>query len=64
VDLLQDAGAAVEDGAMAAWGGMQKQSSYMGIKVGSADIDKPGYPMAGEPTSGGGKGSVSGAVDE
>lgn len=63
VDLKETDGANVDVGAMAAWGGMEKKDSYSGVKTGTSNIDKPGYPMAGEPTSGGGKGSVSGAVD-
>jgi hypothetical protein len=62
VNLKETGGAVVDAGAMGAWGGMQKKSAYEGIKTGSVDIEKPGYPMAGEPASGGGKGTVTGAV--
>jgi hypothetical protein len=62
VDLKETDGADADVGAMAAWGGMQKKSAMAGLKTGTVDIEKPGYPMAGEPTSGGGKGTVSGAV--
>jgi hypothetical protein len=57
-------GAEVADGAMAAWGGMSKHTGYGKERTGTADIAKPGYPMAGEPTSGGGKGTVKGAVEQ
>lgn len=56
-------GAEVDAGAMAAWGGMQKATGYGKEGAGMPDIEKPGYPMQGEPTSGGGKGSVKGKVD-
>lgn len=56
-------GAMVDDGAMTAWGGMQKRSGYSKEGAGEVDIEKPGYPMQGEPTSGGGKNSVKGSVD-
>ena len=63
VNQTQKGGADVDTGAMAAWGGMQKTKGYSKEGSGMADIEKPGYPMEGEPTSGGGKGSVRGAVD-
>lgn len=56
-------GADVEAGAMAAWGGLQKATGYGKETSGSVDIEKPGYPMAGEPASGGGKGTVKGSID-
>ena len=57
------AGADVDAGAMSAWGGMQKATGYGKEGAGAPDIEKPGYPMQGEATSGGGKGSVKGSVD-
>lgn len=63
VNEKETGGADADPGAMAAWGGMSKHTGYGKETVGTVDIDKPGYPMAGEPTSGGGKGTVGGAVD-
>lgn len=51
VDQKGKAGADVADGAMVAWGGMTKTTGYGKKSAGSVDIEKPGYPMDGEPTS-------------
>lgn len=63
VDQKSKGGAVVDAGAMKAWGGMQKRTAYGKEGTGEPDIEKPGYPMQGAPTSGGGKGSVKGSVD-
>ncbi len=54
----------VDPGAMAAWGGMTKGTAYGGDDNGEVDISRKEYPMAGEATSGGGKGSVKGSAKD